>query len=146
MSDPTQKPEDELAGTEQPFVTHLMELRDRLVRAMAAIGVAAGVLALFPGPGELYDLLAAPLVSHLPAGTTLIATSVISPFYGAAQNIDDGRFFIGLARGFVPSLGLHCARFVHRRKALGHALGHFQHLVVFHWRGVLLFLCVWTGL
>ena len=74
MSDPTPKPEDELAGTEQPFVTHLMELRDRLVRAMAAIGVAAGVLALFPGPGELYDLLAAPLVSHLPAGTTLIAT------------------------------------------------------------------------
>ena len=33
MSDPTPKPEDELAGTEQPFVTHLMELRDRLVRS-----------------------------------------------------------------------------------------------------------------
>ena len=40
MSDP-KTPEDELAGTEQPFVTHLMELRDRLLRAMAAIGVAA---------------------------------------------------------------------------------------------------------
>ena len=80
MSDPSQKPEDELAGTEQPFVSHLMELRDRLVRALAAVGVAAAVLALFPGPAELYDLLAAPLVAHLPAGTTLIATSVISPF------------------------------------------------------------------
>ena len=80
MSDPSSKPEDELAGTEQPFVTHLMELRDRLVRALAAVGIAAGILALFPGPAELYDLLAAPLVSHLPAGTTLIATSVISPF------------------------------------------------------------------
>ena len=80
MSDPTPKPEDELAGTEQPFVTHLMELRDRLVRAMAGIGIAAAILALFPGPAELYDLLAAPLVANLPAGATLIATSVISPF------------------------------------------------------------------
>src|SRR5574343_2103729 len=79
ISDP-KIPEDELAGTEQPFVTHLMELRDRLLRAMAAIGVAAAVLAIFPGPGPLYDILAAPLVAHLPKGATLIATSVISPF------------------------------------------------------------------
>lgn len=80
MSDPQKSPEDELAGTEQPFVQHLVELRDRLIRALAAVGVAAAVLAIFPGPGELYDLLAAPLVAHLPKGATLIATSVISPF------------------------------------------------------------------
>ena len=80
MSDTSPKPEDELAGTEQPFVAHLIELRDRLVRAMLAIAVAAAALAIYPGPGELYDLLAAPLVAHLPKGTTLIATSVISPF------------------------------------------------------------------
>ncbi|MBE7939983.1 MULTISPECIES: twin-arginine translocase subunit TatC [Ramlibacter] len=72
--------EDELAGTEQPFVAHLIELRDRLIKAMAAVAVAAGVLFLWPGPGALYDLLAAPLVAHLPHGATLIATSVISPF------------------------------------------------------------------
>ena len=71
---------DELAGTEQPFVQHLMELRDRLVKAMIAIGVAAALLFFFPGPGALYDFLAAPLVAHLPKGATLIATSVISPF------------------------------------------------------------------
>ncbi len=79
MSDIPNK-EDELAGTEQPFVQHLMELRDRLVKALIAIGVMAGILFFFPGPGPLYDLLAAPLVAHLPAGATLIATSVISPF------------------------------------------------------------------
>lgn len=73
-------PEDELAGTEQPFVQHLVELRDRLVKAVAAIAVMAVVLSIYPGPSELYDLLAAPLVANLPAGTTLIATSVISPF------------------------------------------------------------------
>ena len=72
--------EDELAGTEQPFVQHLMELRDRLVKALIAVGIAAALLFFFPGPGALYDLLAAPLVAHLPAGATLIATSVISPF------------------------------------------------------------------
>ena len=76
----TQNKEDELAGTEQPFVAHLMELRDRLIKSMVAIGVVAGALALFPGPGALYDLLAAPLVAHLPQGATMIATSVISPF------------------------------------------------------------------
>ena len=71
---------DELAGTEQPFVSHLVELRDRLVRATIAVGVCFAALALWPGPANLYDLLAAPLVAHLPQGTTLIATNVISPF------------------------------------------------------------------
>jgi sec-independent protein translocase protein TatC len=71
---------DELAGTEQPFVQHLIELRDRLVKAAIAVLVAGAALAIYPGPAELYDLLAAPLVAQLPAGATLIATSVISPF------------------------------------------------------------------
>ena len=72
--------QDELAGTEQPFVQHLMELRDRLVRALIALALAAVALGIYPGPAELYDFLAAPLVAHLPKGATLIATSVISPF------------------------------------------------------------------
>jgi sec-independent protein translocase protein TatC len=75
-----EKDPDELAGTEQPFVSHLVELRDRLIRAAIAVGICFGVLSFYPGPGALYDLLAAPLVSHLPAGGTLIATNVISPF------------------------------------------------------------------
>ena len=76
MSDP----EDELAGTEQPFVAHLVELRDRLIKAMLAVGAVALVLFFWPGPGALYDVLAAPLVANLPKNATLIATSVISPF------------------------------------------------------------------
>lgn len=71
---------DELAGTEQPFVQHLVELRDRLIRAALAVFVATALLAIYPGPAALYDVLAAPLVAHLPSGATLIATSVISPF------------------------------------------------------------------
>jgi sec-independent protein translocase protein TatC len=75
--DKTQK--DELEGTEAPFVSHLIELRDRLIRALIAVGIAFGVLAFWPGPAGLYDLLAQPLVAHLPAGAKLIATNVISP-------------------------------------------------------------------
>jgi len=80
MADSPHDKEDELAGTEQPFVAHLLELRDRLIKALIAVGIAGAVLALWPGPAALYDLLAAPLTATLPKGATLIATSVISPF------------------------------------------------------------------
>jgi sec-independent protein translocase protein TatC len=78
VPDPKDKP-DELAGTEAPFVSHLIELRDRLIRALIAVVIAFIALALWPGPAGLYDLLAAPLVAHLPEGAKLIATNVISP-------------------------------------------------------------------
>jgi sec-independent protein translocase protein TatC len=79
MTEDQKDAKDELAGTEAPFVSHLIELRDRLIRASIAIAIAFGVLAIWPGPAGLYDLLAAPLVAHLPKGATLIATNVISP-------------------------------------------------------------------
>ena len=96
MSEKPNPPEDELAGTEQPFVTHLMELRDRLVRALIAVGVAALVLALYPGPAELYDILAQPLVANLPKGATLIATSVISPFMVPLKILMMASFLVAL--------------------------------------------------
>jgi sec-independent protein translocase protein TatC len=70
---------DELSGTEQPFVAHLIELRDRLVRAAIAVGVVFAALCLWPGPAGLYDIIAAPMIASLPVGATLIATNVISP-------------------------------------------------------------------
>jgi sec-independent protein translocase protein TatC len=88
--------DDELAGTEQPFVAHLVELRDRLIKAMVAVGAVAAVLFFFPGPGALYDLLAAPLIAHLPKGATLIATSVISPFLVPLKILLMSAFLIAL--------------------------------------------------
>ncbi len=67
-------------GSEQPFVSHLIELRDRLIRVVIAIGLCFLVLAIYPSPAVLYDWLALPLVQHLPKGATLIATNPISPF------------------------------------------------------------------
>ena len=90
------EPEDELAGTEQPFVAHLVELRDRLIKAVIAISVVAGVLAIFPGPAALYDIMAAPLIAHLPKGATLIATSVISPFIVPLKILLMAAFLIAL--------------------------------------------------
>ena len=115
----TPSKEDELAGTERPFVQHLMELRDRLVKAMLAVGVVAAVLFFYPGPGALYDLLAAPLVAHLPKGATLIATSVISPFMVPLKILLMSAFLVALpvvlwqAWGFVaPGLYAHEKRLV----------------------------------
>lgn len=96
MSQSKPDPEDELAGTEQPFVAHLMELRDRMIRSFLAVGVVAAVLALYPGPGQLYDLLAEPLVAHLPEGATMIATSVISPFMVPLKILLMAAFLIAL--------------------------------------------------
>jgi sec-independent protein translocase protein TatC len=71
---------DELAGTEQPFVSHLVELRDRLLWSVYGVGAVFALLCLFPGPSALYDLLAKPLVATLPQGTRMIAVGVVSPF------------------------------------------------------------------
>jgi sec-independent protein translocase protein TatC len=95
MSDSPKK-DDELAGTEQPFVAHLMELRDRLVKAVVAVAVIAFALGFYPGPAGLYDLMAAPLVAHLPKGATMIATSVISPFMVPLKVLLVAAFLIAL--------------------------------------------------
>ena len=99
MSDPSvdksDKP-DEMAGTEQPFVQHLFELRDRMIKAIIAIGVAAAVLAIYPGASTLYDILAAPLVATLPKGATLIAISVITPFVVPIKILFMAAFMIAL--------------------------------------------------
>ncbi len=80
MADNKTPTPDEMAGTEQPFVQHLMELRDRLLYCVYGIGAVFAVLAFFPGPSALYDLLAMPLVKTLPEGARMIATGVVSPF------------------------------------------------------------------
>lgn len=79
MTDPANK-EDELAGSEQPFVQHLFELRDRLLHALYGVAVILAILLFYPGPSLLYDWLAMPLVKALPEGARMIAVGVVSPF------------------------------------------------------------------
>ena len=65
-------------STQDTFISHLVELRDRLLRAI--IAVVAVFLCLFPWARELYALLALPLVASLPAGGQMIATDVVGVF------------------------------------------------------------------
>jgi sec-independent protein translocase protein TatC len=64
--------------TEDTFISHLRELRDRLLRMLVAVGVV--FLFLFPFASDLYDLLAYPMMRALPEGTRMIATGVVAPF------------------------------------------------------------------
>ena len=63
---------------EDTFISHLVELRDRLLRALIAFALV--LLVLIPFASELYDLLATPMMSALPEGAKMIATGVITPF------------------------------------------------------------------
>lgn len=63
---------------EESFLSHLIELRDRLIRALIAVGVVFACL--FPWAKELYALLAQPLLAKLPQGGQMIATDVVGVF------------------------------------------------------------------
>lgn len=63
---------------ESSFISHLIELRERLLKAVAAVLLV--LLALMPFANKLYGWLALPLIRHLPQGGTMIATEVASPF------------------------------------------------------------------
>jgi sec-independent protein translocase protein TatC len=65
-------------GEEQSFLSHLIELRQRLVRS--AIAIVVVFLALSPFMREIFSILSAPLMAVLPEGTKLIATGVVTPF------------------------------------------------------------------
>jgi sec-independent protein translocase protein TatC len=64
--------------TEDTFISHLIELRDRLLRMLIAVGVVFVVL--FPFASDLYDLLAYPLMRTLPEGSKMVAIGVVTPF------------------------------------------------------------------
>jgi sec-independent protein translocase protein TatC len=70
---------DEAAG-EETFISHLVELRDRLVKAIIGVAIVCIALLLWPGPAQIYDFLAEPMLSSLPAGAKMIATGVSAPF------------------------------------------------------------------
>ncbi len=73
----TEQNESDL-GQEQTFVSHLLELRDRLLRMVLAILIL--FIALFPFANDIYTFLADPLMRHLPEGSSMVAIEVASPF------------------------------------------------------------------
>ena len=75
MSEPSPAPED----TQETFISHLIELRSRLLRSIVATVIV--LVCLFPWAKDIYAALAAPLLRALPHGSTMIATDVTGTFF-----------------------------------------------------------------
>lgn len=78
MAEPALESADQDGGEPQTLISHLIELRQRLMRVVGAILVAFAVLTPFAKP--LFSTAAAPLIERLPEGTSMIATDVAAPF------------------------------------------------------------------
>ncbi len=105
-----------MAFLEDSFLSHLVELRNRLIRAVAAILIV--FLCLMPWASDIYDLLASPMLQSLPEGTKMIATGVITPFFVPVKITLMAAFIIALpvvlyqAWAFIaPGLYAHERRF-----------------------------------
>ncbi len=108
-----------MTSQQDTFISHLVELRDRLLRSILAIALVFIVLFIYPGSGPIYDFLAAPLMQALPEGTKMIATGVITPFLVPVKITAFAALFIALpyvlyqAWAFVaPGLYTHEKRLV----------------------------------
>lgn len=101
----------------ETFISHLIELRDRLLRVV--IGIVLTFLVLFPFADQIYTLLAQPLLSKLPVGGQMIATEVTTPFFVPMKMAMMAAFILSLphtlyqAWAFVaPGLYAHERRFM----------------------------------
>jgi sec-independent protein translocase protein TatC len=77
-ANPAGADQDETVDKEAGFVTHLLELRDRLLRVILVVTLI--FVGLFPFANILYSFMAEPLLVHMPTGSSMIAVEVISPF------------------------------------------------------------------
>jgi sec-independent protein translocase protein TatC len=103
-------------------------------------------LCLMPFAAHIFDVLAAPMIHALPAGSKMIATGVITPFLMPIKVTMLVAVLISLALGAVPAVGLRRARPVCAREAPDRAAGDLVLAAVRGRRGVLLLLRLWRGL
>jgi sec-independent protein translocase protein TatC len=113
--DPSQH-DEQVDATEMPFLDHIVELRQRMLRAVLVV-----LVLFFPAyyfANDIYEFVAAPLLAHLPDHSTMIATEVASPFLTPFKLAAVTAVFAGIpfilhqAWAFVsPGLYLHEKRF-----------------------------------
>jgi sec-independent protein translocase protein TatC len=113
MSQSPSEPEPLAEGT---LISHLLELRDRLLRSLLAVFIVFLPLVFFSN--QLFTFVARPLLDKLPEGTSLIATSVVAPFMAPLKLALIGALFVAMPYvlyqvwGFVaPGLYRHERRF-----------------------------------
>ena len=103
---------------EQSIISHLLELRDRLLRIVIAIIAVFVTLFFYPGANRLYTMLAKPLLTALPKGGQMIATEVTTPFFVPMKVTGMAAFLITLPfilyqlwRFIAPGMYAHEKRF-----------------------------------
>lgn len=79
---------------EQPFVAHLIELRNRLIRTVLVVGILFVGLSFYANP--IYAYLAGPLTQHMPPGGQMIAIGVASPFLAPLKLTFFVAFFLAI--------------------------------------------------
>ncbi|MCB1583819.1 MAG: twin-arginine translocase subunit TatC [Marinicella sp.] len=67
-----------MSDQEQPLISHLIELRSRLIKSLVSVLVL--ILVMMPFATEIYTIIAYPVIKNLSQGTEMIATGVLSPF------------------------------------------------------------------
>ncbi len=90
---------------EQSFISHLVELRNRLIRVVAFILVVFVCAA--PFANEIYTFLSGPLLQHMPENSSMIATDVASPFFTPFKLVLIGSIFFS-----VPTILFHFWAFI----------------------------------
>lgn len=90
MTEPSASPDN----TQESFISHLIELRSRLLRSIVAVVIV--LVCLVPWAKDIYALLAAPLLKALPKGSTMIATDVTGTFLVPLKVTLMGAFLIAL--------------------------------------------------
>lgn len=131
-----------MSQAEQPLISHLVELRTRLLRSISAILLAFVALIYFSN--DIYDFVARPLLSQLPEGTSMIATDVATPFITPIKLTLVVSFFVAIpyllyqAWAFIaPGLYQHERRLVMPLVASSAVLFYagmaFTYYVVFPW-------------
>lgn len=79
---------------EQPFLEHLIELRSRILRSLAAVGII--FIPIYYFANDLYEWISAPLVAQLPEGSSMIATQVATPFLTPFKLAIFAAIFVGV--------------------------------------------------
>ncbi len=106
-----------MSDTEDTFISHLIEMRDRLLRAVLAVVII--FVCLFPWAQDIYALLARPLLAALPKGGQMIATEITTPFFVPMKVTMMAAFLLALPWVFYQAWAVVAPGLYQHEKRLG---------------------------
>ena len=126
------------------FISHLIELRNRLLRIVA--GLIVVFIAFFPFANQIYAQLAAPLLNSLPAGGQMIATDVTSAFFVPTKVAMIAAFVVSLPHTMYQVWAFVAPGLYAHEKKMDDSDDSDQLLIIFSGDGICLLLCIWRGI